>query len=115
MRANPNIFPVVVVVRGTPGRAFIGTGLERETHTIDPAHRTTIRFENSNFDIWVTNVEESEQILTLQLAHARITGMSETEVTVEGIEVKDFNMTGRTMKIILTNHGSGWTTDEDEK
>lgn len=114
MHVKPNIFPVIVVMRGTPGSPFLGVGLDREVHRIDPAHRTTLRFERNKFDLWVTNADETEQILTLQMAHAHVTSMSETEVTIDGVEVSEFKMTGHAMQVVLTNKGSGWAPEDAE-
>jgi hypothetical protein len=113
--ALDSVFPVVIVNFGAPGDSTIlNTVSDRVTFQCTEGQKQTIRFDarTGKLNVWVTDeTEEYPYPFQIQLAHARITELSETDVQFEGVEVDNFTLTGRAAQVILTNATSGWVHD----
>ena len=113
--ALDSVFPVIVVNFGAKGDSTIlNTVNDRVVFQCTDEHKQTIRYDvqTGRLNVWVTDgTDEHPYAFQIQLAHARLAGLTESEVEFEGVEVDSFKMTGRVARVILTNATSGWVHD----
>lgn len=115
--ALDSVFPVIVVNFGAKGDSTILNSVDdRVVFQCTEDQKSTIRFDvqTGRLNVWITdaaNADEHPYAFQIQLAHARLAGMTESEVEFEGVEVDSFKMTGRVARVILTNATSGWVHD----
>lgn len=115
--ALDSVFPVIVVMRGAPGdAAILNTVDDRQAFQCEAKHKSQIRFDarTGRLNVWITDTEAKDEFpyaFDIQIAHARLVEMSETEIRFEGVEVDNFTMTGRVAHVILTNATAGWVHD----
>lgn len=117
-----NLFPLLVVIHGRHLSAHIGTtGADYQVtrHVIAPERRVTTRLREGSLDVWVQSADgegaDPPYEVELHLRHARMVEFSESEAIFEGVEEVDFKLTGRTMRVVFTNHDSGWSGEEGDQ